>query len=267
MKVVFCYNQVSYIIARNLCNICNERVCIIFSKNRINEQAKLGNRLTVLPYHYLIAIFILILSCITSIEVVFPHDNAGRIIKLIVRYCRKLSFIDDGMDSFRSKPRNINLSLIRSHSIYYTFNYNIRLANWVKELKIVPVCKIDKLIEDKKPSFDIKNEFGAIIIESTGVKHSAINIPNSLYFAHPNYNKKNNHFNKSYVVSGGDYSIEKTLNSFDGDVIVGETMVLIFLLCLHKHGQLCVMLTSSQFDNLFSIQSELYACKSLILMD
>ena len=221
-----------------------------------------NSRMT-LKYTKFIGLVVLSLSFVSGrVETVLPHSNGGRIIKWLAKLSRNLSFIDDGMDTFRDVPKNLDVSLIRDRSKYYSFNYPVSVASWLAGIEIIGACNILELSRDPKPSLNL-TEYDFLVIESPGVSVSDIkvNYANLFFIRHPNY-MKNKEISKSIDFANGlDCSVEKTITDFRGSVVVGESMAMVFaLFSFQDKSKIHIHLKRSSFDNLRCLHDAMSEC-------
>lgn len=256
-QYIFCFNQVSFVIACEMIKAARGQYSqIIIMPNRVrhNNTDKPTN---IAVYNPIKSLLIFAWSLLSNrVEVVIPHPKGGRISRWMAKYSRNLSYIDDGMDTFRDVPRNVEFNLIRKNTNYYSFDYELPIAKWLDGFNVVPVCSVRSLANDVKPSANIE-EFDGVVVESPGVNMNAdyVNDRNFLLFRHPSYKKNQNLRDSQCSVSGLEYSLEKTLLNCKGEVVVGETMALIFLLsCMTKETNIHVYLTAEQYENLFCLR-------------
>lgn len=250
-RYILCFNQVSFVIACEMAKSNCYKSQIIIIPKRVHKNN--DDDLYIVAYNPISALFIFIVSLFfKNIEVVIPHPKGGRISRWMAKYSRNLSYIDDGMDTFRDKPKNIELNLIGKGTNYYSFDYEFPIAKWLDGLNVVPICSVRCLANDVKPPVNIDG-FDGLVIESPGIDMNAdyVNNGNYLLFRHPSYKKNQNVRDVRQSVSGLEYSLEKSLLNCSGGVIVGETMALIFALsCMTKEVHIHLHLTAAQYGNL-----------------
>jgi len=264
-QYIFCYNQVSFVIACEMVKSNYQQSQIIVMPNRVQKNNNI--ELEIVTYNPVSGLMILILSLFfKQIEVVIPHPKGGRISRWMAKYSRNLSYIDDGMDTFRDAPKNVELNLIRENTNYYSFDYDLPVAKWLDKLNVISVCSVNSLAKDVKPPANIEG-FDGIVIESPGINMNSdyVNNGNFLFFRHPSYKKNQNVMDIRRTVSGLEYSLEKTLLKCQGKVIVGETMALIFsLCCMPKEVPIHLYLSSVQYENLSCLHHLFSNHKNLI---
>lgn len=265
MKFFFCYNKISFLIAKDYRKIYKYSFIILF-KSRVKKESK--TNLSQIYYNKFNALIIFFLSLISKkIEIIIPHTNGGKIIKLMSIYSKNLSFIDDGMDTFRDKPKNINLKGIKKNTKYYSFNYKIPVANWLQNFLIIKVSDILNLDRAKENIVDLKS-YNFLIIESNGINFSTLTEldDSTLVIKHPSKIKNNNlvesKYNSIYCSN-----LESSISNYNGKIIIGETMVLIYL--LHSKFQLqkiLLQLKKADYNNLTCLHSIFNKTGKLILV-
>lgn len=262
IQFFFCYNQVSYVIAHEAAKKNPRKAFLIVAPGRVRLHAQ--STAQAFRYNALFSLALLIVSvAFRNIEIILPHAKGYRITKWMSKYSRNLSYIDDGMDTFRDKPKNIELEQLRFGSKYYTFTYDIPLAEWLSILKLIPVCPIKYLMNDIKPALDL-TEYDCLVIESPGVNMNAnFNAYGKVfYITHPNHNKNQRGSIAKEKDSGSSCSVEKTISKFDGILVVGDSMVLVFAILTYVDlSRIAVTLNSSQYSNLKCLQGLLTRCR------
>jgi hypothetical protein len=250
MHIFFCFNQISYVIAKEFQSQSSGITLIIASPERVRYNKKKDKN--VFFYKKYIGRLILIISKFTKyVEINIPHDQGDKFIKKIAQEAKNISLIDDGLDSFRNIPKNISQSLLNRAKKFYTYDHGLPLANWVDNFTIIKVCPIIKLLDDVKPAA-ILDKYKAIIFESPGINLAKIlGLEEMCFFSHPNINKKISEIPSIKKIEGIQYSAEKTLVSFSGDIYIGESMLLIFALCNNLDpSRIHLQISKEQFINL-----------------
>ncbi len=259
LRVVFCANQVSLCIAVELAKIyrSSANYTIFFMPNRCDSIAFRDCNFALIPYTRTNLLkFILMNLAFRPDEVCIPHMKIGRLINVYAKLARSISLIDDGMDTFREKPKNVNPARFKLRTKYYTFTYNFQLATWLNGFEIQKVCSIEKLCmtsHQRVPHDDIY----WIIVESPGVGNLCLkrlfHSGNTLVVRHSSPHKNTiNTYNQDFIIiNGSDIGIENMLMDFTGDVFIGESMSMVFsLLCGNAKSNLHVYLKIDSFDNL-----------------
>lgn len=253
MKIFFCFNQISFAIAKEYQKKSKFIVIIIAAPERI----KIHKSKNVFFYKRYIGKLVLFLSALTKqIEVIIPHDEGNKTHKKISIYAKNISLIDDGLDSFRKNPKNISQQLLRRVKKYYTLDHELPMAQWTKSLDLIKVCPMESLLDDIKPAAILDN-FKTIIFESPGINFNDINPDETtVVFCHPNINKRMSGTLDIKKIDSQEYNAEKTLLNFKGDVFIGESMLLIFALQSKNVNltKLHIHISEDQFRNLECLQ-------------
>jgi hypothetical protein len=255
-RVVFCYNRISYVIARELATRDQHiRHIIFYSRDRIIilPTEKRPGLIPIRRWNLFIGVFLAFFF--RPDEVLIPHFKINRPINRPIHYIakrsKKLSLLDDGLDTFRETPKNLAPSAFEKGTAYYTFSYSIPLAHWLSPFALNRVCNLRELAQDNRPPRDLHGIF-CLVIESPGIRAESVReLPSSSRLVkHPNRNKIT--FRDSGVSPfDGEMALERSLPSFDGRLIVGESMVLVFaLLMKNRSFQLTIYLERETFENL-----------------
>lgn len=273
-RVIFCANQVSLAIAVALAQRDSDTVntVIFYMPSRCDVLAFEKVKVRLIEYTKINFLLYIVGSIFARPdEVCVPHMKIGRMINAYGKYAYALSAIDDGLDTFREGPKNIAPSDFVFGSKYYTFNYDFKLASWLINFNVEKVCELNRLSISSRNVIDAK-DFKQLIIESPGVDGSNfLNITNAssvLFVRHSNKNKNLNlhcHFSQ---LKGSDISIEKTLDSFVGEVLVGESMVLIYALHSgNKNLSIKIVIPEESYCNLKSIHPLISNSSNAILVN
>jgi hypothetical protein len=261
IQFFFCYNQVSYVIAHEAAMSNARWAFLVIDQTRVKPHAQ--SKIKTFNINALLTLSLMILSFASRrIEVVIPHTRCVRFVKELAKYSKNLCYIDDGIDTFRDKPKNIELESLRIGSKYYTFGYEIPVAEWSCMLKVTPVCSIKRLMNDPKPALNL-SRYDCLVVESPGVyiggDHTSYG--NVFFITHPSHIKNQNSETIKDKASGLNFSVERTISNFDGILVVGESMVLIFALATFADlSRVTVCLTKDQFDNLKCLHDLLAKC-------
>jgi hypothetical protein len=260
IKIIFCFNQVSYIIAKKINN--DDGIKIIFYSNRISLNKKQNYTFEYL-YNNFYGACILFLLSFKNIEIILPHIKTYKLVKLISYFSNNISLIDDGLDTFRIKPKNLCQNLLAKAKNFYTFKYNIPIANWTTQLNIIPVINTFELLNDERALFKRCNTYLNLVIDSPGLNIKDFTDPNSksYIFFHPNKDKTSDISLKEYKNEFSNLSIEKTLMVFKNNVHLGATFILIFLIDNKiKNNSIYVYLKLDDYINIpiFATNSNLF---------
>lgn len=255
-RVFFCANHVSLAIASSLLSAAkaNEIFTIVYDPKRCDPEAFPAIKKYAFAYNRVDYIRLLLKSLfVRPYEVVLPHFKwpAAKILSLLAK---QVSFIDDGLDTLRDHPRNIDLKKIIPVTIFYTFNYQIPLPKWTTSLKVHSNCLVEYMAASSRKTLNFNN-FDNVVIESPGVEcylNKILDTPkNILLVRHSNPNKRINFKLKVDEISGSDYALERSLTNFEGSVIVGESMVAVYLMMIKEPKfQLNIYIKSDNLKNL-----------------
>jgi hypothetical protein len=198
-----------------------------------------------------------ILSCFRRPdEVCVPHFKGGRLIRVYSKFAKKVSAIDDGLDTFRELPRNIVITDFKLGSNYYTFNYDIRLASWISHFNLVNVCELEEIAKSTKKTLDLNN-FDVVLVESPGIESAVLPDFKSdkvLLVKHSNPNKNIKRFQHYASINGADFALEESIKNYKGILIVGESMTAIYALMLESPAfRLMVAVNNDNNKNLTSL--------------
>ncbi len=265
-RFIFCFNQISYTIACELARRDKHiKHKIYFCPNRITGRDE-DKSLNVVAYN---RVNLFIFFCLSHLfrpdEVVLPHFICKGRIKSIAKLAKNISLIDDGLDTFRNNPKNITPLNFKKNTKYYTFNYQFSLANWLENFSIDRVCDIQSIALDIRPNIQLNN-IQYLLIQSPGLTPRALNSisGNILIVNHPVQFKNSIIATELKNIEGKDVSIESSLLDFTGEVLVGESMVMIYALSLQKRGfRLKIHLSQALISNLTCLDSEFKTQKNI----
>lgn len=261
-RVIFCANQVSLCIAVALAQKDRVHVntIVFYMPVRCDSSAFQDYDVELVQYtRWNFVRFLIATILYRPDEICVPHMKIGRLINTYSKYARALSAIDDGMDTFREKPRNIIPENFQSGANYYTFTYAFPLAAWLNLFTIQKICDIKNLAISSRPQASLSN-ITEMVIESPGIgdihHQLSSDVSKILIVKHPNQYKNTISFLGMIDVSGADIALEKTIDNFSGSLFVGESMTMVYaLLCGKRNLKMTVMLTRNAFDNLQCLQS------------
>lgn len=230
MRVFFCANQISLTIAATLNAIDS---VIFFDPVRCDIQPLLQLSAKFIPYSRLNLIIFFIGNWYKRpAEICVPHMLWGRLIRLYCRLGRKLSAIDDGLDTFRELPRNLNPALFKDGTSYYTFDYPFTTAAWLLKFEIAKVCPISNIASSSRSQVDL-SLYDQLIIDSPGVQAIETKLPitnKTLLVKHSNPNKSVFRQAVQSKICGNEFALEKSLHSFKGTLVTGESMATVYAL-------------------------------------
>ena len=260
-RVIFCYNKVSLCIAVALAQKDRVHVntIVFYMSVRCDSLAFQDCNVELIQYTKWNFVRFLIATIFYRMdEVCVPHMILGRLINTYSKYARALSAIDDGMDTFREKPRNIIPEYFQSGANYYTFTYDFPLATWLNRFAVQKICDIKNLTISSRPQASLSN-ITEMVIQSPGIgeihHQLSSDVSNILIVKHPSQYKNTMSFSGMVHVSGAVIALEKTIDNFSGSLFAGESMTMVYaLLCGKRNFKMTVMLTRNAFDNLQCLQ-------------
>jgi len=205
-------------------------------------------------------VFILIRHGITGVlESCVPHRKLGRFINFFSTLCSSQSLVDDGLDSFREVPKNVDPEFFSENTYFYTFDYPFPLAGWVSKFKVVGVASLHSLAITECPVLDMA-PFKRIVIESPPLSRITealhLDTTDTKLIVHSNPSKRQISTSGHATIIGSSIALEASLDHFSGEVIVGESMVAVYLLRqAHANYKIVVWISSEERDNLRSLVS------------
>lgn len=195
-----------------------------------------------------------------NIHLYIPHFKVGKLVRILSFFAKKISIVDDGLDTFRNTPSNVDTSLFKKNTEYITFKYKIEAGIWLNQMHLKKIVDVKWLKESEKNPIDLSN-YSTVLIESPNI-HKTYNIykysdGDSLAIRHSNPLKKNLNYSYLNECNGIDFAIEKSLSNFNGHIYVGATMVLIsVLLDPSKIKSISIVIKNEEFDNYSPIINE-----------
>jgi hypothetical protein len=260
-ELFFCLNQVSYVLATGyLVSQPALQGAIRFDIRRVRPlpRFKRLHSAAISPGRTVCAAASAIVAGPTRAWV--PHERTGRLIQWCARACSETALIDDGMDTLRDVPKNLDLARMPGVSTLLTFaDYRV-VGRWATGLQHIAGAALAALADDDRPAFDLR-PYRTVIVESPGVAAQRFAGDRALYVPHPSPIKRLASPPACSLFPAHTHSLEKSLLSFRGRVVVGETMLLPFLLATRHDGlrELIVTLTRQQYGNLTALHGDLVA--------
>jgi len=189
-----------------------------------------------------------------KIECVLPHRRLGRVVNGFAAACSSLALVDDGLDTLRDAPRNIDPEEFRAGTAFYTFTYPVRLGRWLRRFDVRRVANLSMLAETSRPTIDLQG-VRRLVVESPSLEtiqeELDLSSPSTLVVLHSNVNKRTLKWPGMRTISGANMCVERSLNDFPGEVVTGETMVAVYALSAPNPAfTLTIHLTSAQAANL-----------------
>lgn len=177
-----------------------------------------------------------VISLILKITLFTPHIQNGTLIRSLASKSAKIFLIDDGLDSYRLKPRNGQDLLAPKVRTYICIRQeNLDFSPWCHKFNIKNYSLPLQNLTNKEVaiSFDL-HVYDHLVIESPGIKKSTLNkiSGNACVFVHPNINKQSDSWNDFDSFSfPPDVSIERVLSNLPPSKLhIGFTYTLVRLL-------------------------------------
>ncbi|MDR6671378.1 hypothetical protein [Rhizobium sp. 1399] len=237
MRIVVCANQVTVAVAKALVkrDESARTTFVLYSPDRCDIADLLELNVMCIPFTRRLSCLFLILRCRLAgkVEICVPHYKFGRSLIWLSRLCSRVSLIDDGLDTFREVPRNVEPEKFEPGTTYYTFQYPSRLGRWLVRFQTEPVANIETLADIRRQAVDFER-FDDVVIESPPIQRVLDRLPlsgkRSLFVAHSNVNKRVISSVDCESIMGANIALEKSLSTFTGRLIVGESMIAVFAL-------------------------------------
>ena len=268
-----CYNQVSYVVAcEHALSVDPSSARLLIDSARVWTQPRYAKSLVHRELDNWQVMRACLLSLLRPVALYVPHLRFGLMLRALCRLAGSLGLVDDGLDTLREKPKNIDVGLLGDFTELLTFEDYESLATWTCGLRDRRVCALSRLLEDVRPALASKGA-RALVVQSPGVRPSSAALelrvaPHEvLMLLHSNPNKRGDVPSEYASRSARDCSIEKTVLGFDGPVLTGETMVTVVALYLRLGADLLVELTAEQYANLKSLHGRLSTAGVRLLLD
>ncbi len=258
-----CYNQITYVVAcEHATHVPWGTSVMLVATDRIVCQPRYAALA-----HRRLNRWQIILACLKAmfgggVVIYVPHHNLGRLLKLLLKLAWSVRLVDDGLDTLRERPKNVRLDQLGRLDELLTFKDYASLATWTDSLAVTRVCSLSVLLEDVRPPMDM-GRFKMLVVQSPGVEmdgvaHLTDARPSEVFvFVHSNPTKRS--AIPSELVQGDSkaFSLERTIEAFDGTVVGGETMVTVAVMYQARRGQLIVQLSNDQYNNLHCMHEQL----------
>lgn len=238
-RVIICANQISLTIAVNLASKdkLGIKTIVFYDSSRCDADVFDMLELELIKYSRWTFLFYIINNYfIPPFEICVPHFKGGRLIRIYAKYAKKISAIDDGLDTFREYPRNIDPSDFKLNANYYTFNYDVNLAAWLGNFNLVNVCELEDIARSRKKTLNL-NDFDVILVESPGIESVDLQILKSsrvLLVKHSNPNKNISAFKCYQFIIGSEFALENSIKGYQGTLVIGESMTAVYALQLRS---------------------------------
>jgi hypothetical protein len=259
-EIFFCLNQVSYVLAgEQLRRRSPAGSLIAIAAQRVSRQARFRDLHTVDISRAGTLRTTLAAIASSRTRTFVPHQKTGRLIQLCARVAGETALIDDGMDTLRDVPHNLDLARLPGVRQLVTFSDYHLVGRWAAGLQRIASVPLAVLAEDDRPAFDL-GAFDTVIVESPGIgAPDRFLSGRGLYVRHPSPVKQRSPPAGMALFPSGTHGLEKSLQGYRGRVVVGESLLLPFLLASADRAQrrLVVQLSRRQYDNLTALHEAL----------
>ena len=191
--------------------------------------------------------------------VYIPHHRVHGRLQRELRRARTVAYLDDGLDTLRHLPQNIDLAQTTMRSSYLTFDEYERLPDWLAAFDVRRVCSLRELNSNgHKPPLPL-DAVDHLFVESPGLDAGAVIAARALdatrvmCVRHPVPHKRGSLPPQCRSVEGRGHDLEATLMQCSGiDLYFGSTMALVVALLTGAaaRNRIYVQLDSAQRDQL-----------------
>jgi hypothetical protein len=264
-RFYICYNDVSYVVAAEHV-LQSTRVgdaTILHAADRVGIRPRYAHlrhrRLT----RANLALACARLAVARNGTVYVPHHRLPRSVRWMLRCAGASGLVDDGLDTLRERPRNIDVESVDRHGKLLTFNDYPALASWTSRLQVERVCSLDRLVREESPC-ETDPSWRTIVVDSPGVDVSRLpaelapDPATQVIYLHDNP-KKRNSAPAARTTTSRVQPLENAMAGFDGAIVSGESMATVFALFVARRARLIVQLTRSQYDNLACLHAVIRA--------
>ena len=189
-----------------------------------------------------------------------PHWHFSPSLLREVKRAASLAYLDDGLDTLRRRPVNIDvLGESARRARYLTFREYTELPDWLQAFDVRRVCSLRDLpFAGHKPPIDL-TPYDHLFVESPGLDAGAviaalrIDARRVLCVRHPVPHKRGALPAECTTLEGRGHDLETTLlNARDKSLYFGSTMALVFALIsgASRHNHVHVQLDEAQQANL-----------------
>lgn len=256
-RVVFCPNQIAATLALGMVKEADgsSRLVVVYWPDRCDVSALRAQGVACHAYSRVACLKVLLYCRLRGgVECVVPHRRLGRVVNGFAALCSSVALVDDGLDTLRDVPRNINPEDFPAGTTFYTFAYSGALGMWLGKFKVRPVATISMLGDTGRPRINLRG-VRRLVIESppleTIQETLELTDPSTLVVIHSNVKKQTLKCGGVQTVSGANVNIEKSLDAFVGEVVIGESMVAVYALLIAQRAfTLKIHLTAAQASNL-----------------
>lgn len=261
--VFFAYNKINMVLINSIAPKLHKTKCVVFFKPSrvcITEFEFTDDILVIQDKKFPKLLIYLRFFLNWKGDLYIPHHRVGRIISSLMSYCENIYYIDDGLDTYREVPKNFCISRLKPGTHYYFLDCGIVPASWTSKLELKPKTCVSKLSESKLPKYNLTS-CNLLVVESPGVDDSVLDLQNYRDFTiwpHPARIKRNFGSRSEKKIDPHSFCLEKSLLSFDGTIVIGETFALIFIISQkHIKCEIILHLSAGSAANLESLLDQL----------
>jgi hypothetical protein len=233
--IMICPNQIAFTVALALIERSGDRSMklIIYNKSRSQARPFRIGKLFFIDQEQKrsIRVLVALFRAIGGFELFAPHQKFYGFLVRLFGKAAKVSLLDDGLDTLREVSQNIAPDDFEFGSAFYALTYDVPLGAWLNAFQVHPLASVRWLANSEQPVMDL-SAFKTLVVESPPLsKVSAalgLNDPSTLLVQHSNVNKRVLNDHACPAVNGIDFPLEKSLSTFSGHLVVGESMVAVF---------------------------------------
>jgi len=220
------------------------------------ESTKAYGNIYILSHSKLLYLALIFLSSIVKLNIYVPHSKNGKILRMLLNTASLISIIDDGLDSYRSKPRNLCLDKLCQDITLYLFDLGIPYAMWTQGFLVHKLNK--KYLHLGNPQLLCPCTM-PVFIESPALGVPDYLPSSAIVFRHPN-RRKRLHWPKAYtLIESTDSAIETEIKCFNSStpIYIGESFTLFYLASYDHNYKVYATITAEFLADVYQ------ACESL----
>ncbi len=264
IDVFYCTNAVNYTIAmEGVLPGSARRAIVLYKGRRYRPQRRPGIWAWRVSYPSFVALRALAWLWPMG-RLYVPHHRIPSGLRALAPRMAGTAFIDDGLDTLREKPANLDLDRLPEGADYFTFTEYDELPAWLQRLSVHRVCSLRQMLAlSDKPAFDLAG-IDHVFFESPGLDAQALiaalglDVARVLVVRHPVAAKQGPVPPGCRHLLGTQGNPEATLLAARGKhFYFGETMAGVFALRCGpaQHNTLWFQLRPPQWQNLRGLQA------------
>lgn len=241
----------------------NVPLWVLYDGARLAKPQLIGGRSKVIRLSIWVMRWLNVLAAAGRIRHAFiPHHRLNRRILSMASRAQRVAYLDDGLDTHRVTPHNIDLDLLEHGADFYTFADAGSLAPWLDVTHVCPVGAIGDLAH--RPGAHVPDLHGIrhVIFDSPGLtpahwmQRLELDASETLLIEHPVAAKRSNTTSHCHRFAGDAVNSEAIIKSGRGlDFYFGETMLLYFAIaCSDPSNRIYAQLSDAQRDNLVGLE-------------